>query len=237
MEKNILAAISNRTVPIANTWGGSEKSILPSDESHVLTSYDAVVTLHPQNRRNGRSAKRIWDKRLARGPVCHCHTNPKARQLLHRNESPGLDRESKHERSCFCYLTPTVSSKRITGDFALFKRIVKWDIAISYSTRGMFQSLQIFPSLSIQGMVPLDSPAFQLLRETVPKVVTWHAADITVRHSQLRQCLRDIQELYIAGEASPTDVTPDGHDLLSVRYVWLSRSTLANAKNSLPSPP
>ena len=180
MEKNILAAISNRTVNIADTGGEKERDMVTSSVADVSTRYD-TVTLRPR----------------------HHKRNTRANQV------------SKTQNS-------KVTSKRFTGDFTVFQRAVKWDVAIKHSTNGVFQSLQIFPSLSIQGVVPCDSPAFILLRETVPQVIDWHVADIVVRRAQLHECLRDIEELYTAGKASPTDVIPDGNDLLSVRAIHMN---------------
>ncbi|KAG9254311.1 uncharacterized protein F5Z01DRAFT_655124 [Emericellopsis atlantica] len=177
MEKNILAAISNRSVNIAHTGGEKEMDMVTSSVTDVSTRYDSA-SLRPRHHKRNTRANQTSKMRLAQN--------------------------SK------------ITSKRFTGDFTVFQRAVKWDVAIKHSTNGVFQSLQIFPSLSIQGVVRWDSPAFILLRETVPQVIDWHAADIVVRRAQLRKCLQDIEGLYTAGEASPTDIIPDGNDLLSL---------------------
>lgn len=90
-------------------------------------------------------------------------------------------------------------------------------ITIENGTQGFALS----PTLRFHGIVPRDSPAFDLIRH-----LTDEYSSPQQDEEISNQAIRSLQQLFNEGRASPGDQTQDGHTLITVRATLIKHVLL-----------
>ncbi|KAL8298431.1 hypothetical protein RB597_006748 [Gaeumannomyces tritici] len=123
-----------------------------------------------------------------------------------------------HHRDCpLWYLSRRRRTFRV--NFSAFGFAVYGPIEVENSPFYWLKQLHIDPKLSFTSVVLSDSPAFQMVNNFRTR---WSYRHVELADDPVRQLERQLSELFQRGEASPTDVDPDGNNLLHALCLALS---------------
>lgn len=142
---------------------------------------------------------------------CSCYHQPLQGGL--GTSKRGRYRGCYHKSSCPLSITEKVEYD-IVGRFKLFNYLFICRMGISYSRHAAFRSLQIQPNFTVRAVVPGNSPAFVLVRNTMIALESCETPDTAI--STVGSCLVGLEKLFLQGKAWPTDTTHHYGNLLDV---------------------
>lgn len=175
-----------------STLEGQSENISPSQAAHLA----------PQ--RNGVSSRTSEAQTLVSWAPrdCNCYTSSR--------------RPQNHRKPCF-HTNMQRNRKTLSGQLRVFSYLFQVRVAIEYSQRAFLSDLQIQPNFTVRATVSYNSPAFTLVDDIVYRLHEISPPTGEEFQIQVRNCLNELQGLYLSGQAWPTDVEPEGSNLIGVR--------------------
>lgn len=191
---------------------------LPVETALLQSLYDTQQQLHEDSiavlhQRSPRNRKLIAQKRSST-KSCSCPRYPKATETRFTTYAVSAfwTRTTQHELAC-PYYKHSERVDIIGAKYTDCARVLGYSIAVAMSLTHGAGGLAISPQLKFRAVVSKDSPAFQLLDR-----------GLAYGYRPDGNLLGKLCKLFQDGEASPTDVLPDGTTLLHVSEPLLSWS-------------
>ncbi|KAL8352238.1 hypothetical protein RB601_002514 [Gaeumannomyces tritici] len=196
---------------------------LPNGSTHAASGFRR----RPTRERRPRLADGISPgsvQAVERGCTCTAQVQVQVSQPRRYFGSLWLQSEESvvHHRDCpLWYLSRRRRTFRV--NFSAFGFAVYGPIEVENSPFYWLKQLHIDPKLSFTSVVPFGSPAFQMVKNFLIQPRSRYAE---LADDPVRQLERQLLELFQRGEASPTDVDPDGKNLLHELCLVLIRHCL-----------
>lgn len=137
---------------------------------------------------------------------------------LLRCSCPPVEKRGHRTRCRFSFASP--KDRELQGSLKLFKSLVQYKIAVTYSRRSQLLDFQIHSNITMRAICCPESPAFRVLYEVRDKLDWYWDSGITATEQvgrELSNCLSNLQKLFSEGKAWPTDSLASGTSLLHVR--------------------
>lgn len=204
LERRITSTPETSLHPGPHAEAGSSGMVTNSTLEGQLDNISPSQAAHLAPQRNGVSSRTAEAQTLVSLDPrdCNCYTSSRR---PHNRRKPCFHNNMQRNR------------KTLSGQLTVFSYLFQVRVAIEYSQRAFLSDLQIQPNLTIRATVSWDSPAFTLVLDIVQSIPVISPPTGEELQIQVRNCLNELQGLYLSGQAWPTDVDPEGYNLLGVR--------------------